>query len=174
MNSKIYKLAMTSMFAALTCVATMVIQIPSPTNGYLNLGDCMVLVSAWCLGPLNGFLAAAIGSAFADIFSGYVIYAPATFLIKGLVALVAVYIAKALIKSNAKFSLPKLIISSIAGESIMVIGYCIYDSLIFDEGFIAGIPGNSIQAVFGIIAGIAIFKILSSTKLTSKINSYIK
>lgn len=45
------KLVFTSMFTALTCIATMVIQIPSPMNGYLNLGDAAVLLGAWILGP---------------------------------------------------------------------------------------------------------------------------
>ena len=75
------------MLAALCCVATMIIKIPSPLKGYLNLGDCVVLLSGWLLGPAYGFAAAGIGSALADIFSGYVIYAPATFIIKGLMAI---------------------------------------------------------------------------------------
>ena len=28
----------------------MVVQIPSPMNGYVNLGDCFVLLSGWLLG----------------------------------------------------------------------------------------------------------------------------
>ena len=48
------KLVFTSMFTALACIATMVIQIPSPMNGYLNLGDAVVLLGAWFLGPAYG------------------------------------------------------------------------------------------------------------------------
>ena len=77
------------MLAALTCVATIVIKIPSPLNGYINLGDCIVLLSGWLLSPVYGFFAAGLGSALADLFSGYAAYAPATFLIKGLMALIA-------------------------------------------------------------------------------------
>ena len=50
------KLVFTSMFTALTCIATLVIQIPSPMNGYLNLGDALVLLGAWFLGPAYGCL----------------------------------------------------------------------------------------------------------------------
>ena len=92
------KIAVTALLAALTCVATMVIKIPSPMKGYLNLGDCVVLTAGWMLSPVYGFLAAGLGSALADLFSGYVVYAPATFLIKGLMALAAYYIYKALNK----------------------------------------------------------------------------
>ena len=83
------KIVMASMLASLCCVATMIIKIPSPLKGYLNLGDCVVLLSGFMLSPLYGFFAAGIGSALADIFSGYVIYAPATFVIKGVMALIA-------------------------------------------------------------------------------------
>ena len=62
------KVVTASMLAALVCVATMIIKIPSPLKGYINLGDCIVLLSGWLLSPLYGFLAAGIGSALADIF----------------------------------------------------------------------------------------------------------
>lgn len=42
---------------ALTCVLTMAVRIPSPTKGYLNLGDCAVLFSGWLLGPIYGTVA---------------------------------------------------------------------------------------------------------------------
>ena len=37
-------MVMTAVFAALACVATMVIKVPSPTGGYMNLGDTVVLL----------------------------------------------------------------------------------------------------------------------------------
>ncbi len=39
---KVRKLVAAALLAALACGATMVIQIPSPIGGYLNLGDCIV------------------------------------------------------------------------------------------------------------------------------------
>lgn len=75
-DSKIKKMVLTALLAALTCVATMIIQIPSPMNGYVNLGDCFVLLSGWLLGPWLGFAAGGIGSMLADIFTGYAHYAP--------------------------------------------------------------------------------------------------
>ena len=98
-RDKTKKLVFTALFAALICVAAMVIKIPTPTSGYANLSDCMVLLSGWLLGPLYGFFAAAIGSAMADIFSGYALYAPASFVVKGLMALVAYAIFSAFKKS---------------------------------------------------------------------------
>ena len=81
-------LALTALFIALCTLVTMFIRIPLPTSGYANLGDAMVLLAAWVLGPVYGALAAGLGSALADLI-GYPIYAPATFIIKFLVAFFA-------------------------------------------------------------------------------------
>ena len=61
-DKKIRKLVLAALLAALVCVATMVVQIPSPMQGYVNLGDCFVLLSGWLLGPWYGFAAGGIGS----------------------------------------------------------------------------------------------------------------
>ena len=106
------------MLAALCCVATMIIKIPSPLKGYLNLGDCVVLLSGWLLGPAYGFAAAGIGSALADVFSGYVVYAPATFIIKGIMALIAFYGFKLLHKKAG--ATPSRIISGIVAEIVII------------------------------------------------------
>ena len=63
MHIKTKEIVLAALMAALACVATMVIKIPSPLNGYINLGDCIVLVAGWILSPAWGFLAAGIGSA---------------------------------------------------------------------------------------------------------------
>ena len=100
MNSKVKKLVIAALIAALACVATIIIKIPSPLKGYINLGDCIVLLAGWILSPAYAFLSAGIGSALADIFSGYVIYAPATFIIKGVMALIAYFGFKILHKNS--------------------------------------------------------------------------
>ena len=82
--------AVAAMLAALACVATMIIKIPTPLKGYVNLGDCVVLLCGSILSPAYAFLAAGIGSGLADVLSGYLVYAPATFAIKGAMALVIV------------------------------------------------------------------------------------
>ena len=46
-KSSTKKIVIAALLAALTCVATMIIKIPSPLKGYLNLGDCVVLLSGW-------------------------------------------------------------------------------------------------------------------------------
>ena len=58
LNSNLKKLVLAAMFAALSCVATMVIQIPSPMSGYVNLGDCFVLLAVLCWDQCGDFLPA--------------------------------------------------------------------------------------------------------------------
>ena len=114
MKTATQKIIVSSMLAALTCVATMIIKIPSPLHGYLNLGDGIVLLAGWMLSPMYGFLSAGLGSALADILSGYIAYAPATFMIKGLMAVIAFYGFKLFRKKIGKLS--SRIISGTAAE----------------------------------------------------------
>lgn len=158
MNAKTRKLVLAALMAAFTCVATMIIKIPSPLKGYINLGDGIVLLSGWLLSPAFGFFAAGLGSALADIFSGYVIYGPATFLIKGLMALVAFYGYK-LLKSKCG-SLVSKIISGIAAEIVMLVGYFLFAGILYGFGpAVVNIPANAMQGIAGIVIGISLLKI---------------
>ena len=88
MNKKLKKIIISALFAALTFCATFVVKIPTPTGGYVHLGDSIVLLSGWLLGPVFGTLAAALGSALSDLLGGYPTYILPTFIIKGLMALI--------------------------------------------------------------------------------------
>ena len=159
------RIVMAALLGALTCVATMIIKVPSPLKGYLNLGDCVVLVAGWMLSPTYGFLAAGIGSALADIFSGYVTYAAATFVIKGLMALIAFYGFKLL--HNKLGNLPSRIISGIVAEAVMVGGYFIFEGFLY--GFVpslVNIPANAVQGVAGLIIGTILVKVFEKNRIT--------
>jgi len=157
MNTRIKKIAMASMFTAIICIATMVIQIPLPTKGYINIGDCPVILSGWILSPFYGFLSAGIGSALADIFSGYVVYAPATFVIKGLMSVCAYFLFKLLNSKTGTFS--ALVVSGAAAEIIMSIGYLIFESFLYGpQVAVLNIYGGLIQGVAGLILAILFIK----------------
>ena len=169
-HDKLIKLVLAALFAALTCVATMLIHIPMPaTNGYINLGDGMVLLGAFLLGPAYGFAAGGLGSMLADLLLGYASYAPGTFIIKGLTALVAALILRAL---SGKFS--GLVAGSAVGEVVMVLGYFAYESLALGYGIAAAasIPGNAIQGAAGMVVGILSYKALHAVPSIKKL-SYI-
>ena len=165
MNTKTKEIVIAALMAALACVATMIIKIPSPLKGYLNLGDCIVLVAGWMLSPTFGFLAAGLGSALADMFSGYATYAPATFVIKGLMALIAFYGFKLLHKKLG--NMPSRIVSGVAAEILMILGYFVFEGFLY--GFIpsiVNIPANGVQGIAGLIIGVVLMKVFEKSKIT--------
>ena len=160
-RQSIKKIVLCSMLAALCCLSSLVVQIPAPLVGYLNLGDCVVLTAAFLLGPWYGALAAGIGSALADLLSGFVQYVPATFVIKGLVAMVAGLLFAAL-KSKASRPWLARLVGALLGECIMVVGYFAYEAWVLGYGLaaISGMPFNLIQAVLGIVTSLLLCALL--------------
>ena len=157
------KLVIIALFAAIVCVATMIIKIPSPMKGYINLGDCVILLCGWLLSPAAAFIASGLGSALADLFSGYVIYAPATFVIKGTMAIIFSYGIKLLRSKSGNTIAP--IISGIAAEIWMILGYFIFEGFLY--GFVpsaVNIPANGVQGVAGMILGNILIKLFKKSK----------
>ena len=172
----INKVIFSSMMAAITCVATMVIRIPSVgAVGYVNVGDAAVLLSAWLIGGPYGVLAAGIGSALADLLAGYAYYVPGTFVIKSAMAFVAYSVYKKLKqketleqKENKKLRIVTYIIAGIPAEIIMIVGYFFYKALLLGKGFAAAAPSllsNTVQGITCLIIAIAIASALSHVRL---------
>ena len=166
-DKKIRTMVTAAVLAALACVATMVVQIPSPMNGFVNLGDCFVLLSGWLLGPWWGAAAGGIGSMLADLLLGYGHYAPGTLVIKGLMALAAALLYKALGKNTAAS-----LVSGLVGEVIMVAGYFGYAALLLGKGIgaAASIPGNLVQGAVGLVAGFLLMQVARRTHLEEKVS----
>ncbi len=161
-NRKTKDLVITALFTALTCVATMVIQIPT-LNGYIHLGDSLVILSGVLLGPLSGAFAGGIGSMFADLLTGYFIpYGPATLLIKALAALLAGLIFHKVKMLSAFNAYIRLILAGTAAAFVVVIGYGIFGILLY--GFAAGIATvlpNLFQVLMGIAGAMIFFPFLT-------------
>lgn len=168
-KENLLKIVLTALFAALTYVATTVVQIPIPaTGGYINLGDCFVLLGAFFLGPVFGAAAGGIGSALADLLSGYTQYALGTFIIKAAMAVCAALIYKTL-KQKIKISTH---IAAVVGEIVMIGGYFIYESIFLEYGLGAAgaIVGNSIQAVAGAVSSVLLYQALYAIPQIKKIS----
>lgn len=161
-QSKIRRLVLAALFTALTAVATMVIQIPSPMSGYVNLGDTLVLLSAWVLGPLMGAAAGGIGSMLADLLTGYGYYAPGTLIIKAAMALCAGLIVRAMKGKK----LTGRLLGGAAAEVIMVAGYFLYAALMLQNGIgaLASVPGNAVQGLVGLVAALALAALLEKAR----------
>ena len=173
------KWVVSALFAALTCICTMIIKIPTPTGGYIHPGDGMVLLCGIVLGPGMGALAAGIGSMLSDLFSGYMVWVPATFIIKELTAMVAGVLfskTRQMLSGNKAASTVRTILGGIIGEAIMVFGYFLFEiglNAASNGGFTAaaiaggiaysaaGIPANIVQGVTGIVIACVLLPILS-------------
>ena len=81
--------------------------------------NIIILLSGILFSPFYGCFAAGIGSALADLFSAYVSFAPVTFLVKGLMAVIA-----------------ELIISCFFFETVF---------MRYGPGAVAVLPGNAVQ-----------------------------
>lgn len=170
-KSNLIKLCIAAMFAALVWVGTIIIAIPAPLGGYINFGDCFILIAAWTLGPLYGFAAGGIGSMLADIYLGYVAYAPATFIIKGLIALVTGAVAIA--AKNKRHRLVGYITGAAAGELVMAFGYFLFEAVFIYgfEGAWLGMPGNLFQGAAGAVIGCVLICILEKSVLKKQLLS---
>lgn len=168
----IKNLTVTGLMIAFTFVAGSIIKIPT-LNGMIQLGDCMVLLSGVLLGKRYGTVAGALGMALVDICAGYVLWAPFTFVIKGLMAFaVAAIVEKVKEPSHKTF----LIAFSIGGV-INIVGYFISNAIMggvivgASNGFIgsliyalAHMPGDIFQTVAGIIIALLLVNVVYKIK----------
>lgn len=169
---KTLKLTYTAMLTAMVCVATMLIRIPTMV-GYTNLGDGFILLSAFLFGPFYGAVAGGIGSMLADILSGYAFYAPATLVIKGLIAVIAALLWKAMSKRGGD-KVWKKILASLVAEIWMAAGYWTFETLFLGEAkaALASIPNNIAQGLVGVVLGMVLYYALSKLPMWKKVQLY--
>ena len=168
MNEKIRRTVLSAVFAALICVTTIMIQIPIyATGGYVNLGDCFIILAAWTIGTRSSVAAAALGSALADIIAGYLVFAPGTFFIKGLVALTAALIAS----HSGKHIFLGRAGAAIAAEAVMTGGYFLYEWFLLGsaEAAAAGTVGNLVQGAVAVVSSVVLYSALEKTNFVKKL-----
>ena len=169
----------------IVAIFTTFITIPIPlTKGQFNIGDVGVFISGIFFGPLVGGIAGGVGSALGDVFSGYVHYAPITFLVKGLEGfLTGLVYHYGLMRKNQnreqkslkellqfdiwretqknelkiKHTLGLKIIGIIAGAIVMVLGYYTYQYFVYGpEAALLEILPNITQVSLGLIFAVII------------------
>lgn len=144
-------LCIKAMLCALVCVATIAIQVPVPaTSGYIHLGDSIILLAGIMFGPAYGIAAGGIGSALADIFTGYSYWAPFTLIIKGVMGYAAGKIA---FDGTDRVLGANKFLGAAAAEIIMIVGYLIGGTILKGSFLVAltSVPSNAVQAAGGAI-----------------------
>ena len=89
----------------------------------------------------------------------FALYAPATFVIKGCMALVFAYLCRS-VRPRGWF----VFVAALA-ESVMIGGYFLYECLLYTPAVaLANIPGNLAQGVFGLVLSSIIVITVSTSK----------
>lgn len=182
-SRKISTIAMVqvALMAAVIYVATAVFNFPVGiiNKGVVHLGDSMVFVAALFLGKRKSAVAAAIGMCLFDLFSPYAIWAPFTFVIKGLMAYIAASIAYRK-NYNGENVINNIFAFIVAGIWMIAAYYFsgvllnhVYFGLPVYQAFITQLPniqGDIAQVIVGIIIAIPFGGLLLKANIKKIIN----
>ncbi len=154
-----------ALLTALVVIGTMVINIPTvATQGYVNLGDGFIILSAYLFGPAMGFIAGGIGSALADVLKGYAVWAPWSLIIKGLMGMIVGYLTL-----NPRKGVIKKVLIFAAAEIWMVLGYFMASLIMFGyAAALADVPSNMVQGAVGVVVGVLLSETLKSIDLSKR------
>ncbi|KXZ40101.1 Uncharacterized membrane protein [Alkalithermobacter thermoalcaliphilus JW-YL-7 = DSM 7308] len=158
---KTKSLTIIGLMTALVCIGTMVIQIPMPaTDGFINIGDSAIFIASILFGPTVGLIAGGVGSALADLLTGYAHWALFTLIIKGFEGFVVGYLMR------NSLNKAKMILSTSVGALVMVVGYFFAGGILKGSLLISlqSVPGNIVQGVSSIIIGVPIAIAIANTK----------
>ena len=184
------KLVLNSLMIALVFLATYFTRLPTPLpGGYFNLGDSVIMLAAVFLGPIGGIAAGAAGSCLADLAAGAFLFAPVTFVVKGVeglaVGLLAAGYRKAQGKTrtvdtgkvislrNSAQSRLALLLAVIVGAAVMVAGYFLAEAFLlgaFDKAFgltaaITELLPNGIQCLLSAALGYILILLLAKADI---------
>lgn len=153
----------TALLTALVFVATAFINIRLPiaaSGGLVHLGTAMLVIASVVFGKEKGAIAGAVGMAIFDLSSGWALWAPFTFVIRGVMG----YLLGAISYSNNKNGNSNIIniLAVIISGIWMIGGYYLTEVILYGNWFspVASIPGDITQIVMALIIGIPMAKIL--------------
>lgn len=168
-KSHVQKIVMTAMMMCLVMIATMFIRVPIPgTQGYVHLGDSMVFLSVLILGWKYGAVASAFGGLLADVLGGAAAWAPWTFGIKGIMAVILGLIAMKL-SERSSVSRGGFLFGEVAGMVLagifMVAGYYLAEGVMYGNWVapVIGIPWNIGQFAVGMVIAVVLATALCKT-----------
>lgn len=157
-NERLQKLCLAGLFSAAVFVLTAYLHIPSHT-GYTHVGDAIIFLAAAILPLPYAISTAVIGAALADLLSGYAIWAPASIVIKALIALPFSHGKRQLISVRNLLSL-------IPAALLTVGGYYLYEAILTQNATAAllGIPGYVTQFILSSILFILVGSAIDNIK----------
>lgn len=175
-NNSTKEIVLLSLMIALVYLAGSIIKVPT-VGGFVHIGDSMVFLAVVVLGKKQGAIASAFGMLLVDLLGGYLLWAPFTFIIKGIMAYVTGSIIEKINNNEKTVSLKKeYILAFLSGGIVMVIGYFIAGAIMAglltsSTGLIQGFLVSAKDVVTNIIqvgTGIVIAVPLSGVVLSAK------
>ena len=166
--SKTKELVLNGLLISLVFIATRFINIRLPISingGLIHMGNVMLFMVAIVFGHKRGAASGAFGMAIFDILSGWMAWAPFTFVIRGLMGYVIGKIAYMNGKNGDSFL--QNIVGIFSGGIIMIAGYYITEVVLYGN-FIApftSVPGNIVQILIGALIGLPFAKALKKTNI---------
>ena len=154
-NRNALKVAMVAVLTAVVVVFTLVVRIPT-AKGYLNLCDVAISFIAFTFGPWSAFIAAGLGTAPADLISGYAQWAPISFVVHGVEGLLIALIVRQ--KGNEAVSIFRKLLAGLVCIATVSLGYFVLSALFISTASVAAaeIPGNIAQSGVGFVLGLGV------------------
>ncbi len=165
---KVRDVVVSGLLIALVFVATKFINIRLPISingGLIHLGNVALFMSAIVFGKRKGAVAGAFGMALFDVLSPYAVWAPFTFIVRGVMGYIIGSIAHAKGKQGMNIALN--VIAIVAGGIWMLGGYYITEVILYGSWAapMTSIPGNITQIAIGGILGLPVAYTLKKLKL---------
>ena len=153
----------TALLTALVFVSTAFINIKLPilsSGGLVHLGNVMLFTSALLFGKKKGAIAGAIGMGLFDLTSGWALWAPFTFIIRGVMGYIIGSIAYSKNRNGQNIMVNAIAI--VVSGIFMIAGYYVAEIILYGNFLapVASIPGNITQLVVGLVIGLPLSTIL--------------
>ena len=161
------RITITALFTAVIFVTTAFVKFPIAL-GYFHVGDAFILLGSFILPPFYSVIASIIGSVLADVMAGYFIYAPATLIAKGIMAMVAsLFFYK-------KTTVLRFLLGAIISSLIMVLVYFIFEGIFYGWGLaVSNLPMQFVQPGIALVLSGAIILSLGKVGYIIKIKGDI-
>lgn len=158
-NQKLFKIALTGIFAALSYVVFTFLQIKIPLPGgdatSIHLGNAVCVLGALVLGGVYGGLGGAIGMTIGDLLDPvYIVYAPKTFILKFCIGLITGLLAHKLFKISEVSNTRKVWIYSAIAAAGGLLFNVVFDPLVgyFYKLLILGKPAAQIALTWNVLS----------------------
>lgn len=167
-RSRTFNLIVNAMLIAIVFVATLLLNIRLPivaNGGLVHLGTALLFIIAILFGPKKGAIAGAFGMAIFDLVSGWTLWAPFTFIARGLQGYIVGKIAWSGGRNGSSVLLN--LTGMIVSVPIMLGVYYVCEAVLYGSWIIpaASIPGNLVQNGVGMVIAIPVAIVLKKVPM---------